>query len=29
VTFPFHPDDPHWEAKILAAVQKATAELKP
>jgi len=29
VTFPFHPDDSHWEAKVLAAVQQATAELKP
>ena len=29
VTFPFHPDDPDWEAKIAAAAQKAAAELKP
>ncbi len=29
VTFPFHPDDPDWEAKITAAAQKAAAELKP
>jgi orotidine-5'-phosphate decarboxylase len=29
VTFPFHPDDPDWEAKIVAAAQKAQAELKP
>ena len=29
VTFPFHPDDPDWEAKIVAAAQKAAAELKP
>lgn len=28
VTFPFHPDDPDWEAKIVAAAQKAAAELK-
>lgn len=27
ITFPFHPDDPHWEAAILAATQRATAEL--
>ncbi|HEY1187361.1 MAG TPA: orotidine-5'-phosphate decarboxylase [Gemmata sp.] len=29
VTFPFHPDDPDWEAKIVAAAQKAQAELRP
>jgi orotidine-5'-phosphate decarboxylase len=29
VTFPFHPDDPDWEAKITDAAQKAQAELKP
>ncbi len=28
VTFPFHPDDPDWEAKIGAAAQKAQAELR-
>lgn len=28
VTFPFHPDDPDWEAKIVAAARKAAAELK-
>jgi orotidine-5'-phosphate decarboxylase len=27
VTFPFHPDDPDWEAKVVAAAQKAAAEL--
>lgn len=29
VTFPFHPDDADWEAKVTAAAQKAAAELKP
>jgi len=29
VTFPFHPDDANWEAKVAAAAQKAAAELKP
>jgi orotidine-5'-phosphate decarboxylase len=29
VTFPFHPDDPDWEAKIVEAAKKAQAELKP
>ena len=29
VTFPFHPDDPDWEAKIVAAARKAAEELKP
>jgi orotidine-5'-phosphate decarboxylase len=28
VTFPFHPDDPDWEAKVVAAAAKAAAELK-
>jgi orotidine-5'-phosphate decarboxylase len=28
VTFPFHPDDPDWEAKVSAAAQKAAAELR-
>jgi orotidine-5'-phosphate decarboxylase len=28
VTFPFKPDDPDWEAKIVAAAQKAAEELK-
>jgi orotidine-5'-phosphate decarboxylase len=28
VTFPFKPDDPDWEGKIVAAAQKAQAELK-
>ncbi len=28
VTFPFKPDDPDWEAKIVAAAKKAQAELK-
>jgi orotidine-5'-phosphate decarboxylase len=28
VTFPFHPDDPDWEAKVVAAARKASAELK-
>ena len=28
VTFPFHPDDPDWEAKIVAAAKKAQAELR-
>ncbi|MCI0699653.1 MAG: orotidine-5'-phosphate decarboxylase, partial [Planctomycetia bacterium] len=28
VTFPFHPDDPDWEAKIVEAARKAQAELK-
>jgi orotidine-5'-phosphate decarboxylase len=27
VTFPFHPDDPAWEAKVSAAAAKARAEL--
>lgn len=29
VTFPFHPDDPQWESKIVEAARKAAAELKP
>ncbi len=29
VTLPFRPDDPAWEAKIIAAAQQAHAELKP
>ncbi|MCS6866926.1 MAG: orotidine-5'-phosphate decarboxylase [Gemmataceae bacterium] len=29
VTFPFHPDDPEWETKIITAAQRAHAELKP
>jgi orotidine-5'-phosphate decarboxylase len=28
VTFPFKPDDPDWEAKIVAAAAKAAAELR-
>jgi orotidine-5'-phosphate decarboxylase len=28
VTFPFHPDDPDWEAKVTAAAAKAAAELR-
>lgn len=28
VTFPFHPDDPDWEAKVAAAAEKAAAELR-
>ena len=27
VTFPFHPDDPGWEAKVVEAAKKAAAEL--
>jgi orotidine-5'-phosphate decarboxylase len=27
VTFPFHPDDPDWESKIVAAARRAQAEL--
>lgn len=27
VTFPFHPDDPDWEGKIVAAARRAQAEL--
>jgi orotidine-5'-phosphate decarboxylase len=29
ITFPFHPDDPDWEAKIVEAAKKAQAELRP
>jgi orotidine-5'-phosphate decarboxylase len=29
VTFPFHPDDPDWEARITEAARKAAAELRP
>jgi orotidine-5'-phosphate decarboxylase len=28
VTFPFHPDDPNWEAAITAATMRATVELQ-
>lgn len=28
VTFPFHPDDPDWESKVVAAARKAAEELK-
>lgn len=28
VTFPFHPDDPDWEAKVVAAARKAAVELR-
>jgi orotidine-5'-phosphate decarboxylase len=28
ITFPFHPDDPDWESKIVAAAKKAQAELR-
>ena len=28
VVFPFHPDDPDWEAKVTAAAAKAQAELR-
>jgi orotidine-5'-phosphate decarboxylase len=29
ITFPFHPDDADWEAKIVAAARKAQEELRP
>lgn len=29
VTFPFRPDDPDWEAKIAAAAEWASVELRP
>jgi orotidine-5'-phosphate decarboxylase len=29
VTFPFHPDDPDWEARITEAARRAAAELAP
>lgn len=28
ITFPFHPDDPNWEAAITAATERAASELK-
>lgn len=28
VVFPFHPDDPDWEAKVVAAAKRAQAELR-
>ncbi len=28
VTFPFHPDDPDWEARVVAAAKKASEELR-
>jgi orotidine-5'-phosphate decarboxylase len=28
VTFPFHPDDPDWEAKVVGAARRAHAELR-
>ena len=28
VTFPFHPDDPNWEAAIRSAVDRADGDLK-
>ncbi len=28
ITFPFHRDDPHWEAKIIAAAKQANSELQ-
>jgi orotidine-5'-phosphate decarboxylase len=28
VTFPFQPDDPAWEPKIVAAAKRAQAELQ-
>lgn len=28
VTFPFHPDDPQWEAKVTEAAKHAAAELR-
>ena len=28
VVFPFHPDDPDWEAKVVAAAKKAAEELR-
>ena len=28
VTFPFHRDDPNWEAKIIAAAKQASVELR-
>ncbi len=29
VVFPFKPDDPDWEGKIIAAAKRASAELRP
>jgi orotidine-5'-phosphate decarboxylase len=29
ITFPFHPDDPDWELRVVAAARKAQAELTP
>jgi orotidine-5'-phosphate decarboxylase len=29
VTFPFHPDDPDWESKIVDAAKRAATELRP
>jgi orotidine-5'-phosphate decarboxylase len=29
VTFPFHPDDPDWESKVVEAAKRAATELKP
>jgi len=29
ITFPFHPDDPDWESRVVAAARKAQAELTP
>jgi orotidine-5'-phosphate decarboxylase len=29
VTFPYDPDDPDWESKVVAAAAKAAAELEP
>jgi orotidine-5'-phosphate decarboxylase len=28
VTFPFHPDDPEWESKIVVAAKLAAEELR-
>ncbi|HET6572636.1 MAG TPA: orotidine-5'-phosphate decarboxylase [Fimbriiglobus sp.] len=28
VTFPFHPDDPDWESKVVEAAKKASEELR-
>ena len=28
ITFPFHPDEPHWEAAITAATDRTVADLK-
>ena len=29
VAFPYHPEDPKWESKIVEAAKKAAAELRP